>query len=119
MAEYTKGNRIYEDPAFQWWVPYIIKKREVILSAVKARTRHAQVKYGIQIPRSNAEAKRLDDAAGNTLWQNSRALEMGGNRLENYSKMEIPIGNLGSSKNHKRELPRRDGRICQRQPDRR
>ena len=76
MAEYARGNQIDDEPAFQWWVPYTIKKRDVILSAVKARTRHTQIKYGIQIPRSNAEAKRLDDAAGNTLWQNSRALEM-------------------------------------------
>ena len=34
LAEYTTVKQIYEEPAFAWWVPYSLKKRDQIISAV-------------------------------------------------------------------------------------
>ena len=35
MAEYARARGILNKPAFAWWVPYTLRKREVILAAVK------------------------------------------------------------------------------------
>eukprot|EP00980_Cylindrotheca_fusiformis_P014246 scaffold3766_cov80-Cylindrotheca_fusiformis.AAC.1 len=32
VAEYAVANKIEEEPAFKWWVPYVLKKRNRILS---------------------------------------------------------------------------------------
>ena len=34
-AEYARARGISNEPAFAWWVPYTLRKREVILAAVK------------------------------------------------------------------------------------
>ena len=36
IAEYVVGNRISEETAFAWWLPYTLKKRYHIISKVKA-----------------------------------------------------------------------------------
>ena len=36
-VEYAKGNNLSDEPAFQWWVNYTLKKQDVIIAAVKAR----------------------------------------------------------------------------------
>ena len=35
LAEYAKARNIHQEPAFAWWVPYTLRKRDVILSAIK------------------------------------------------------------------------------------
>lgn len=37
VAEYAIANGIAEEPAFKWWVPFVIKKRKHIIAKVKAR----------------------------------------------------------------------------------
>eukprot|EP00957_Ditylum_brightwellii_P055508 4206333-Ditylum_brightwellii.AAC.1 len=39
VAEYARAQGIANEPAFVWWVPYTLRKRDVIQSAVKARIR--------------------------------------------------------------------------------
>jgi hypothetical protein len=34
-AEYTINRRIDDEPAFAWWVPDVMKKRDQIISKVK------------------------------------------------------------------------------------
>ena len=51
VAEYSKARGISNEPAFSWWVPYTLRKRDFILSAVKSRVRRTTHKYGIEIPR--------------------------------------------------------------------
>ena len=36
VAEYAMAQGIDHEPAFGWWVPYILKKRDRILAAVKS-----------------------------------------------------------------------------------
>ena len=36
LAEYAILHKISDEPAFAWWVPYVIKKRERIISKVKS-----------------------------------------------------------------------------------
>ena len=50
-AEYARARGISNEPAFAWWVPYTLRKREVILTAVKNQIRRMTHKYAIEIPR--------------------------------------------------------------------
>ena len=76
MAEFAKARGIDNQPAFSWWVPYTLKKRNAILSAVKARMKKKSHKYGIEVPRSVEHAKELDRINGNTLWMDALNKEM-------------------------------------------
>ena len=76
MAEYAKANQLDDEPAFCWWVPYTLRKRDAILSSVKARVRKTNIKYGIKVPRTQKEAIAFDQENGNTFWQDAIDLEM-------------------------------------------
>ena len=66
-AEFAKASGINDEPAFSWRVPYTLRKRDVILSTVRARVRKTTHKYGIAVPTSVKHAKQLDEQNGNTL----------------------------------------------------
>ena len=36
VAEYVTARNIADEPAFAWWVPYVLRKRNVIVSAVNS-----------------------------------------------------------------------------------
>lgn len=76
VAEFAKARSISDEPAFAWWVPYTLKKREVILSAVKSRLRKTTHKYGIEIPRSIEHAYEIDKRNGNHFWRDAIKKEM-------------------------------------------
>ena len=44
ISEYSVANKIDSESAFCWWVPHTLKKRDVILSSVKARMRDTRIK---------------------------------------------------------------------------
>jgi hypothetical protein len=50
LAHYAKDYGIHEEPAFAWWVPYVLKKQERILQKVKSKYWAHTHKYGILIP---------------------------------------------------------------------
>ena len=76
VAEFAKARGIDDQPAFIWWVPYTLRKRDVIVSAVKARTRKVTHKYGIELPTTVEEAYELDRRNGNDYWAKAIAKEM-------------------------------------------
>ena len=66
-------------PAFNWWVCFVLKKRERIISLVRKRKtrdlKHNE-KFGIALPKNIKEALQLDKENGNTLWADTIATEM-------------------------------------------
>ena len=79
VAEYAVAQGIDDEPAFNWWVHHVLRKREHIIALVKKRsTRFLKKthKFGIEVPRSVAEAYALDKKNGNTLWADSIIKEM-------------------------------------------
>ena len=78
VSEYARARNIDHEPAFAWWVPYTLRKRDVILSAVRKRIRKTTRKYGIEIPTSVEHAYELDRADGTSpgLWRKALELEM-------------------------------------------
>ena len=76
IAEYARARGISDEPSFAWWVPYTLRKREVILAVVKNRIRKTTHKYGIEIPRDVEHAHEIDLRNGNTLWRDALRKEM-------------------------------------------
>ena len=60
VAEYARTRGIDKEPAFEWWVPHTLKKRQVILAAHKKKIRKMTHKYGIEIPTSVEHVFELD-----------------------------------------------------------
>jgi hypothetical protein len=78
-AEYAVTKGLDHEPAFNWWVPYVLKKRDQIISLVCRRTTRylkRTHKFGIEIPKTVKEALALDHKNGNTLWADAIAKEM-------------------------------------------
>ena len=76
VAEFVVSKEIENEPAFAWWVPYTLRKRKHIVSAVKARLKLKTHKFGIESPRSVEHAYRLDERNGNTYWRDAIKKEM-------------------------------------------
>ena len=76
MAEYAVSNRIQDEPAFAWWVPYTLGKRESIIKKIKSKYWQRSHKYGIWIPKSVKEAYEIDKANGDNIWTAAIQKEM-------------------------------------------
>ena len=96
VAEYAVQAGIDHLPAFAWWVPYTLKKREAIIAKVKSKYWERTHKFGIRIPKSVPEARQIDKDNQNTLWWDAICMEMKNVRIafEKWTKGEedIPPG---------------------------
>jgi hypothetical protein len=59
-ADFAILNRIDKEPAFAWWVPHVIKKRDAIVAKVKSKYLERTHKYGIEIPKTIKRARELE-----------------------------------------------------------
>ena len=76
VAEFALATRISMEPAFAWWVLFVLKKRNRILAKVKSKYWLRTHKFGICIPKSVKEAKKIDEQNGDTLWWDAICKEM-------------------------------------------
>jgi hypothetical protein len=60
VAESAIANKIVSEPAFAWWVPFVIKRLDHFLRSVKSRMTKRTHKFGIRIPRNVKEALQID-----------------------------------------------------------
>ena len=70
-AELAVTHKIDKEHAFHCWVPYILRKRDTILSAVNASVKRVTQKYGIEVPRTVKESLSFDERNGNHLWRDA------------------------------------------------
>ena len=78
-AKYAKILGIDHEPAFNWRVPHVLRKRDCIISLVRKRKpRYLKWthKFGIELPKTIKEALELDKKNGNTFWADAIAKEM-------------------------------------------
>jgi hypothetical protein len=73
IAEYVVANKIVSEPAFAWWMPFTIQKRDRIIAAVNKRYLSRTHNLGIVVPKTFVEALDLD--SGTTHWQEAINLE--------------------------------------------
>jgi hypothetical protein len=79
VAEHAVAQGIDDEPAFNWWVHVVLCKCEHIIALAKKRSTcflKKTHKFGIEVPRSVAEAYTLYKKNGNTLWADLIAKEM-------------------------------------------
>ena len=67
LAEYAVANKLVHEPAFNWRVPYTIRRRDRMIMKVKTRYIKRTQKYGISLPRTLKDAYQLDLDNGNSL----------------------------------------------------
>ena len=91
---------IDKEPAFDWWVPFTLRKRDRIISAVTAGVKKVSHKYGVLIPTSIREAFEIDKANGNTFWRDALEKEMKNLRIAFdilEKQQDIPPGYIKTS----------------------
>ena len=76
LAEYAKQNGIEQEPAFAWWVPRTLVKKDRIISRIISKYWETTHKYGVKIPKSVREALEIDRNGGNKLWEDTSKKEM-------------------------------------------
>jgi hypothetical protein len=96
LAEYSIAAGVSDEPAFAWWVPFTIQKRNQITSKVKSKYWIRTHKFGIKIPKNVAEAKAFDLENGNTMWWDAICKEFAerSSSFEAWEKKsaDIPVG---------------------------
>ena len=78
-AEFAVVQGIEHEPAFNWWVKHVLKKRDRIVASIrKWQTRYLKKshKFGIELPKTVEQALALDAKNGNTLWADAISKEM-------------------------------------------
>ena len=75
-AEFAISAQLTESPAFSWWVPYTLRKRDKIIAKVQHRLVKKKFKYGFEVPNSVEEAYEIDRRNNNTRWRDAVAKEM-------------------------------------------
>jgi hypothetical protein len=95
VAEYAVANKIHDAPAFRWWVNDVLRKRTRIIQKLK-RSKYwiRTTKYGIELPKSVAEALEIDKRTGTTFWKDAIDKEMRNNALafKFNGDDKVPIG---------------------------
>ena len=81
VAEYAVSQGIDHEPAFAWWVPFTLKKRDRIIASLNARYLNTTHKFGIRVPKTVLEAIEIDPENGNTMWQDTIQKEMNAVRI--------------------------------------
>ena len=99
LAEYAIANDLQEEPAFKWWVNDTLRKRDRIVSKVKAKYWRTTHKFGIEVPKSAAEAYMIDQKTGTRFWTEAIDKEMKNVRvafekLEGVSEAQMKTGKI-------------------------
>ena len=76
VAEFTKARDISDEPAFACCVPYTMRKRDVIVSALNSRIHKTTHNYGIEISTRIEHGNRLDKENSKNFWRDANATKM-------------------------------------------
>jgi hypothetical protein len=69
IAEHdAMANKIANEPAFNWWVHTVLRKRNRIVAKVKRYWRQTH-KFGSGLPKTVAEALAIDKETGTDFWR--------------------------------------------------
>ena len=88
VAQYTMAKGVDGEAAHTWWVPFTLKRRIRIITAMTTQYHERTHKFGIEIPKTFDNCVRIDKENGNTLWQDAIWKEM--------AKVRISFQTLGN-----------------------
>ncbi len=100
LAEYAVANKLQEEPAFKWWVNFVLKKRHRVINKLKQKYWRTTHKFGIRLPKNTQEALRLDAENGNDLWEQSLKKEMA-----KASVAYVPVDDCTPEQVRKNQVP--------------
>ena len=93
--EYAVSKGLDDEPAFAWWVKFVLKKRSHFIKKLKTVVKNKQLKYGLKVPKSVKEALLIDAEKNNDFWSKAIKKELG-NVIVAFKLLEedepIPIG---------------------------
>ena len=76
-AEFAVVQGIDHEPAFNWWVMHVLKKRDRMIASVRNQwTRYLEKIYGIELLKTVEQVYAMDAKNGNTLWADAISEEM-------------------------------------------
>jgi hypothetical protein len=75
-ADYARDNLIDSEPAFAWWVLYVLRKRVIIVCGAKTKYWLKSHKYGVRLPKTTKEALQIDQETGTDFWEMAVQMEM-------------------------------------------
>jgi len=76
-AEYAVTHKLDQEPAFKWWTPYVLRKKQRIIEKLgKKKYWRRTHKYGVELPKSVTEALEIDVRTGTTFWRDAIEKEM-------------------------------------------
>ena len=76
LAQYASDNQLVDEPAFKWWVPFTLRRRNRILKTMSARYHKTNTKFGIEVPSTVKRALEIDQETGTTFWRDAIEKEM-------------------------------------------
>ena len=105
LAEYAVANEIADEPVFKWWVHETLKKRDRIISKIKAKYWRTTHKFGIEVPKTVDEAYAIDHKTNTQFWTNAIAKEMKNVRiafekLQGITEQQMRTGKIRPGFNH-------------------
>jgi hypothetical protein len=81
VAEFAHTNNLQDLPAFPWWVPHTLKRRDCMIKAVKTCYIKQTHKYVIWLPKLVEEAYEIDNETGSDYWHQAILKEMKSNAV--------------------------------------
>ena len=76
VAQYAIDNRIDAEPAFDWWVHDVIRRKKRLIKMSQSHRLRTGYKFGLRVPNTVEEALEIDKERGDTLWQDAINKEM-------------------------------------------
>ena len=76
LNRYAVVKQIDDELAFAWWVQYMVKKWEHIISKAKSNYWRTTHKYGVRLPKSVEEGPKIDDKTNTNFWETALNKEM-------------------------------------------
>ena len=98
LAEYAVANNLEHEPAFHWWVNGTLRKRERIISKVKAKYWRTTHKFGIEVPKTAEEAYAIDQKTGTSLWTAAIDKEMKNVRVAFETQDGVTVDEMKKAK---------------------
>jgi hypothetical protein len=78
VADYAVANQLVSEPAFAWWVPFTLKKRERFIKTAASRYVRTDQKFGLELPKTVKRALEIDAETNTTFWRDALQREMSG-----------------------------------------
>ena len=60
LVEYAVANNIHKEPSFSWWVPYTLKKINIIIAKVNNKYCRMTHKYGVVLQNNPKDSLHID-----------------------------------------------------------